>query len=100
MLSEIEDKLESVEIQIVGQPGRKMGNVVGQIRFVHPNLGIVGEYPFQCPLELLCKMNKSEFEVYAKGQLRVTLERDLIERRWVKVQNLLKDYVVIEDAEL
>jgi len=88
-------ELESLEIRVKNL-GRTQDNVVGVIQYVDEG-GEIAEYGFNVPLEKLSSMTLGEFKEHALEKMKTRLEIDLREKRWMRVQRMLKPITIIEE---
>jgi len=90
-------ELENLEIRVKNL-GRTKDNVVGVIQYVD-EAGEIAEYSFNVPLEKLSSMTLGEFKEHALEKMKTRLEIDLREKRWMRVQRMLKPITVIDEEE-
>jgi len=90
-------ELMNLEIRVKGL-GRTQDNVVGVIQYVDKE-GEIAEYSFNVPLEKLSDMTLDEFKEHALEKMKTRLEIDLREKRWMRVQRMLKPITVIDEEE-
>ena len=90
-------ELENLEVRVKNL-GRTQDNVVGVIQYVDEE-GEIAEYSFNVPLKKLSDMTLDEFKEHALEKMKTRLEIDLREKRWMRVQRMLKPITVIEQEE-
>ena len=85
-----------MKVEIVGKPAREGENVVGTIRFVKENGGILEEGPFALSLRDVSRMTTEEFKAQAIAAMKDEVKASRIERQWARAQAVLAPLEVEE----
>ena len=88
-----------MKVEIIGEPARRDGKVVGTVRFTDEENSKAQEMGFEEDLSVIASMSTpEELQRHLLEVLKPVLEQAVIEDQWVKAQAVMAPLVVKAEA--